>query len=103
MERTEVRDPIPGVVYQSPERLGRYVAEGVLTDETLVGAFQAAVHRFPERIAVSEVDWSCRYRELDVITDKAASAFMRLGLKPLDRVIFQLPNSKELLIAFLGC
>ncbi len=103
MERVTLRNSIPGVVYQSPERLQSYVSAGVLTDETLVSAFRDAVHRFPERIALSEVGWSCSYGELDVMTNKAASAFMRLGLAPLDRVIFQLPNSKELVIAFLGC
>jgi 2,3-dihydroxybenzoate-AMP ligase len=103
MERAQVRSPIPGVIYQSPERLQHYVSAGVLTDETLVSAFREAVRRFPDRTALSEVGWSCTYRELDVITDKAASAFMRLALAPRDRVIFQLPNSKELVIAFLGC
>jgi 2,3-dihydroxybenzoate-AMP ligase len=103
MERVTVRSSIPGVVYQSPERLQAYVSAGVLTDETLVSAFRDAVRRFPKRTALSEVGWSCTYGELDVITNKAASGFIRLGLAPLDRVIFQLPNSKELVIAFLGC
>ena len=103
MERMTVRNSIPGVVYQSAERLQSYVSAGVLTDETLVSAFRDAMRRFPERTALSEVGWSCTYGELDVMTNKAASAFMRLGLAPLDRVIFQLPNSKELVIAFLGC
>lgn len=103
MERVTVRNSIPGVIYQSAERLQSYVSAGILTDETLVSAFRDAVRRFPERTALSEVGWSCTYGELDVITNKAASAFMRLELAPRDRVIFQLPNSKELVIAFLGC
>ncbi|MEY9204857.1 2,3-dihydroxybenzoate-AMP ligase [Bradyrhizobium elkanii] len=94
---------IPGVVYQSQERLQRYVDVGVLTDETLVSAFRRAVGRFSTRTALSEINWQCTYAELDALTDRAASAFLRLGLVPLDRVLFQLPNSKELVIAFLGC
>lgn len=94
---------MPGVVYQTPERLQRYVEAGVLTDETLVSAFAHAVRSFPNRMALSEVGWSCSYAELDELTDKAAAAFIRLGLRPLDRVLFQLPNSKELVIAFLAC
>jgi 2,3-dihydroxybenzoate-AMP ligase len=103
MERIGVRQTIPGVVYQTEARLQRYVDAGVLTDETLVSAFTDAVKKFPDRVALSEVNWTCTYRELDALTDRAASAFLRLGLKPLDRMLFQLPNSKELVIALLGC
>ena len=35
--------------------------------------------------------------------NRAAAAFIGLGLRPTDRVIFQLINCKELVIAFLGC
>ncbi len=98
-----VRHRIPGVVYQSNERLRHYAEAGVLGDDSLVSAFRKAVARFPERTALSETGWSCTYAELDTLTDRAASAFLRLGLQPLDRVLFQLPNSRELLIAFLAC
>ncbi|WP_370169436.1 AMP-binding protein [Bradyrhizobium elkanii] len=60
-----------------------------------VSAFADAVRAHPNRPALSETDWCCTYSELDVVTDKAASAFLRLGLEPQDRVLFQLPNSKE--------
>jgi non-ribosomal peptide synthetase component E (peptide arylation enzyme) len=103
MDRIAVRNAMLGVVYMSPERLRAYVEAGVLTDETLVSAFSDAVKNHPDRTAVSEVGWTSSYAELDVITDKAAAAFLKLGLKPLDRVLFQLPNSKELVIAFIAC
>lgn len=103
MESVGVRQPLPGVVYQPSERLRSYVDAGVLTDETLVSSFQDAARRHPARTALSEGDWSCTYSELDVMTNKAASALIRLGLKPQDRVLFQLPNSKELVIVFLAC
>lgn len=103
MERVGVREPLAGVVYQSHDRLRRYVDAGVLTNDTLVSAFGDACRRYPSRVALSEVGWTCTYTELDILTDRAASAFLGLGLKPLDRVIFQLPNSKELVIAFLAC
>jgi 2,3-dihydroxybenzoate-AMP ligase len=43
------------------------------------------------------------YAELDARSDKAALAFSRLGLLPLDRVIFQAANSSNLVVAVLGC
>lgn len=103
MDRIGVRNAMLGVVYQTPERLRGYVEAGILTNETLVSAFADAVKTYPGRIALSEVDWTCNYEELDVLTDKAAAAFIGLGLKPLDRVLFQLPNSKELVISFIAC
>lgn len=103
MPKIGVLEPIPGVVYQSSERLQKYVDAGILTTDTLVSTFAKTAKLHAGRTALSEGSWSCTYAELDAITDKAASAFIRLGLKPLDRALFQLPNSKELVIAFIGC
>ena len=92
-----------GVVYQDTAALDRYVSAGLLTDETLGGAFRATARRFPDRVALHETSWSCTYAELDALTDRAGAAFLQLGLRPLDRVVFQAVNSKELVIALLGC
>ena len=97
------RQALAGIVYQSPDMLARYVAAGALTDETLVSGFADAVSRFPDRIALSQVDWTCTYAELDTITDRAAAGLLRLGLRQYDRVLFQLHNSRELIIAVLAC
>jgi 2,3-dihydroxybenzoate-AMP ligase len=103
MDRAGVADPIKGVVYPDPARLKYYLERGVLTRETMASGFADIVRQFPDRTALSETDWSCTYTELDILTDKAASAFLRLGLTPLDRVLFQIPNTKELVICVLGC
>lgn len=98
-----VRDPIDGVCYMPPDSLQHYIDAGALTRETLVDAFRAAAARFPDRVALSELDMTLSYAQLDRQSDRAAAAFAALGLKPLDRVIFQIANSKELVLAFLGC
>ena len=98
-----VRNPIPGVVYRPAAESERYVHEGVLTQETLVSAFADIVARHPDRIAVSEIGTTISYRAFDDITDRTAAGLLRLGLKPLDRVMFQLANSKELLIGYVAC
>ncbi|WP_182911944.1 AMP-binding protein [Sphingomonas cavernae] len=59
--------------------------------------------RFPDRIALSEPGCAYTFRELNEITDKAAAAFLGLGLRPLDRIIFQVPNCKELVVALIAC
>jgi 2,3-dihydroxybenzoate-AMP ligase len=97
-----VRNPIPGVVYRPAAENAYYVQQGVLT-ETLVSAFADIAARHGDRVAISETGLTISYRSLDDITDRVAAGLLRLGLKPLDRVIFQLANTKELVFAYLGC
>ena len=97
-----VRAPLRGVVYPPAGALAKYRQSGALTDETLVEALIASFERHADRIAVSEGDAVYTYRQLDDITDRAAGAYLRLGLRPLDRVLFQVPNSAELLFALIG-
>lgn len=40
---------------------------------------------------------------MDAVTGKVAAGLLRLGLKPRDRVIFQLTNTPETLVSFLAC
>jgi 2,3-dihydroxybenzoate-AMP ligase len=97
-----VRAPMRGVVYPPSATLAKYRQNGALTDETLVEALTASFEAHADRIAVSEGSALYTYRELDDITDRAAAAYLRLGLRPLDRVLFQVPNSAELLFALVG-
>ena len=48
-------------------------------------ALSASFERWADRVAISEGDELTTYRELDDITDRAAGAFIRMGLRPLDR------------------
>lgn len=98
-----VRNPIPGVVYLPAEEIARYVDAGVYIDETLIGAYRASFTAHADRVALSEPGIEIRYRELDEITDRGAAALWRLGLRPLDRAIFQMRNGKELFYAFFSC
>ena len=96
-------NPIPGVVYRPPERMRRYVEAGVLPQTTLVEALCASFTQHADRVALCTPEGDIRYAELDAITDRAAAALLRLGLKPLERVLFQSINSKELIYAIIGC
>lgn len=98
-----VKQPMPGVTYLPPSVAEYYAAEGVLTEETLAGALDEVCRRHPDRVALSEPGITVSYRELGTITDRIAAALHRLGLRPLDRVLFQAINSKEVLLAFFGC
>lgn len=98
-----VCEPISGVVYPPPERLRRYVEAGELRETTLTEALMASFERHSSRVALACADGDIRYDELACRTDRLAAALIRLGLRPLDRVLFQSGNSAELICAVLAC
>lgn len=99
----QVQQPIPGVIYPPPERLKSYVEAGELRETTLVEALMDSFGRNASRIALTLPEGDVSYAELDSQTDRFAAALIRLGLRPLDRVLFQSGNSGELIIAVLAC
>lgn len=96
-------EPLAGVRYPDEQRLRRYVAEGVLTQETLTGGFQASFRQHAGRVALAGPEGDITYGELDERTDRLGAALLALGMKPLDRAVFQCGNCNELLLAFFGC
>ncbi|MBP0624838.1 AMP-binding protein [Cupriavidus consociatus] len=105
LQNHTVRPPqlLEGVRYPDEDRLRRYVAEGVLTGESLAGAFRESFERHADRLALAGPEGELTYRQLDEQTDRLAAALLTLGLKPLDRAVFQCGNCNELLLAFFAC
>ena len=99
----EPQTPIPGVVYPPAADLQRWHAAGALAAETLGDGFRACAAENAERPAIIWLGGALSYAELDAATDRAAAGLLGLGLKPLDRVVFQLSNTPETLISFLAC
>lgn len=86
-----------------PEEFARrYRAEGYWQDITLGQMLDRTAARVPDRMAVVDGAKSATYRQLVERSDRLAAQFAALGLKARDRVIFQLPNSIELLYAFFA-
>lgn len=98
-----VETPMPGVVYPDHLRLARYLASGELPREGLVDGFIASMRENADRNALWCDDRYVTYRELDEQTDRAAAGFVAMGMRPLDRALFQMRNSVEFYVAFLGC
>ncbi len=94
---------LPGVVYPDPTDTARWVNDGALTDETLAEAFRKSVRLHADSVALIWPEGQLTYTELDAATDKIAAGFLQLGLQPHDRVVFQLSNAPETLMAFLAC
>lgn len=98
-----VAKPIPGVVYPPLEDLQRYVAAGVLDHSTFPKLLRTTFHQHELRKALVGPQGDVCYGELDEISERLAAALLELGLRPLDRVIFQLPNCNELVVYFVAC
>jgi len=94
---------MPGVVYPPVEHLKQAVDAGFLGEQTLIEGFMATHARFSGRPALVGPEGTYTHAQLDDISNRVAAAFMDLGLKPLDRVVFQVPNCNELIFGFLGC
>lgn len=98
-----VHTPIEGVVYPPTDRLRRYLGVGALTHETLVDGLRASFERCADRFALRGPGGDLTYRTLDEVSERFAAALLAQGLRPTDRVIFQIANSNELVIGFVAC
>lgn len=99
----QVKNPIRGVVYPPPERLRKYVESGELRETTLVEALIHSFEKNARSVALATEQGDISYAELDERTDRLAAGLIRLGLRPLDRVLFQSGNSIELVWSFVAC
>lgn len=94
---------LPGVRYPDEDRLRRYAEQGVLVPQTLPEALRASCEANAERLALVGPEGHVTYREFDERSARLGAALLELGLRPLDRAIFQCGNSNELLVAFYAC
>jgi non-ribosomal peptide synthetase component E (peptide arylation enzyme) len=99
----QVREPMPGVVYAPAHELREYVDAGLLTQETMGDAFRSSCKLHAYRMALVSAEVQYTYAQLDEATDRLGAAYLALGLKPLDRVVFQIANCPELIICFYAC
>lgn len=99
---------LQGVVPFPPEFAERYRARGYWQDKSLAEEFKVIFDRYADRTAVIDRDRSITYAELDGLSSNLALNLLNAGLKPLDRVVVQLPNVAEFVILYfalqkIGC
>lgn len=86
-----------------PEELAqRYRSLGYWEDKTLAETLSLSIAQFPAKVALVYEDQRITYAQLGSMIDKLAYQFVRIGLKPLDRVILQLPNSPEFVCTYFA-
>src|SRR5712691_8615842 len=93
---------LAGVVPFPPEFAQRYREKNYWRDKPLAEEFGAVFVRFADRIAVVDRGRSYTYEEIDRTAERLALNLLDAGLKPLDRVVVQLPNVIEFVYLYLA-
>jgi len=93
---------LEGVVPFPPEFAQRYRSRGYWADKSLAQELAVVFRKFADRVAVIDRDRQYTYRDLDAASDRLALNLLALGLRPLDRVVVQLPNVVEFVLLYLA-
>ena len=93
---------LPGVTPFPPEFAARYRARGYWADRPLIAHFLDAFDRFAGRMAVIDDTGSYTYAELADASRRVALNLLDLGLRPGDRVVLQLPNTRFFASLYFG-
>lgn len=80
----------------------RWRALGYWEDITLWEMLRQSAERLPSNIALIHGERRITYRELVDDSERLARRFAALGLRPLDRVVLQLHNVPEFVLAFFA-
>lgn len=93
-----------GFVPWPAEFARRYRQEGYWLDKTLTEVMDECFERFAPNPALisAQSGRTCTYRELGILATRLALHLNVLGLRLYDRVILQIPNQPEVLVAYLA-
>ncbi|MEK7229493.1 MAG: AMP-binding protein [Candidatus Binatota bacterium] len=93
---------LDSVVRFPPEFAARYRAKGYWTDRSLADTFAEVFSQYAGRVAVIDRDQSVTYAQLNERSERLALNLLDEGLKPLDRVVMQLPNVVEFVYLYFA-
>ena len=94
------QDPSVGVVPYPPEIEADYVRGGHWKPGAIAEHFHRIAQQWPERPAVIAQEGTLSFRELDALTDRRAAGLLELGLPVGGRVLLQLHNRLDLVVAW---
>jgi len=93
---------LDGVVPFPPEFAKRYREKGYWLDKSLAQEYRIVFDRYANRVALIDRDCSISYAEVDRMSDNLALNLLQIGIRPLDRVVVQLPNVAEFVILYIA-
>jgi long-chain acyl-CoA synthetase len=82
-----------------PENVSKHLE---YPEAPLFDFLRKTAEKYPSNTAIVYFDRKITYKELDVATDKFATAFDGLGVKKEDKVAIFLPNIPQFIIAYYG-
>jgi 2,3-dihydroxybenzoate-AMP ligase len=99
---------LDGVVRFPPEFAARYRAKGYWEDRSLRDVFADVFAKYADRVAIIDRDDAVTYAQLNERATRLALNLLDEGVKPLDRVVMQLPNVVEFVYLYfalqkIGC
>jgi 2,3-dihydroxybenzoate-AMP ligase len=93
---------LEGFVPWPDEFKQRYYARGYWEGRSLAAVFAEACARYADRVAIVAGAERITYRQLDARATRLALHLWRLGLRPLQTVVVQLPNVPEFLYLYFA-
>jgi len=96
------REILAGCTAWPEEFASRYRRESYWADITLHDMLTNSIRAAPSRTALVFGKRRVSYAQLGAAIDRLAERLIKLGFRPCDRVVFQLPNSIEFLIVFFA-
>jgi len=94
------RTYLKGFIPYKEEVIRQYVESGAWENLTYGDLLDRASSQHPDNVAVVDEKNRLTYKELKEKVDRFAIALLRLGVKPHDRMVIQLPNRYEFVVAF---
>ena len=93
---------LPGVTPFPPEFAARYRATGYWEDRSLASVWEDYCRQYSSRIAVIDGDEHVTYEQLNARATNLALNLLDLGIRPLDRLVVQLPNRVQFAYLYLA-
>ncbi|OGA13098.1 MAG: 2,3-dihydroxybenzoate-AMP ligase [Betaproteobacteria bacterium RIFCSPLOWO2_02_FULL_63_19] len=99
---------LEGFVPFPPDFAKRYREKGYWQDKSLAEEFSVVFRQYAARVAFIDRGKTYTYADVDRYSDGLALNLLDLGLRPLDRVVVQLPNVIEFVFLYfalqkIGC
>lgn len=93
---------LDGFIPWRKEVADKYLQSGLWEGRTITDMVYATADRYHDKIAVIDGDTQYSYAHLRQLVDRLACRLLREGMQAEDRIVMQLPNSVQFIVAYLA-
>ncbi len=94
------KEYLEGATPYPQDAIDEYTAKGWWLNLTYGDLLDRSTSLYPDKLAVIDQYRELTYAQLKEKVDRLAIAFLKLGIKKYDRLLLQLPNRHEFVVAF---